>query len=125
VLLMVKACAVGLPPPCWAVNDRLIGLVPIAGVTETAGAEGGDINCVNVGFCADMLFIDRPPPLPFPELPEFDDLAVPAAANGLVLVDAAPTAVDPVVVTDDGATLMVPSGTAVPTLLLSEDDCLD
>jgi hypothetical protein len=63
-----------------------------------------------------MLFIDRPPPCPFPELPEFDDLAVPAAASGLVLVDAAATAVGAVVVTDDGATLVVASGAAVPTL---------
>jgi hypothetical protein len=63
-----------------------------------------------------MFFIDRPPPCPFPELPEFDDLAVSAAASGLVPVDVVPAAMDPMAVTDDGARLVVPSGTAVPTL---------
>jgi hypothetical protein len=63
-----------------------------------------------------MFFIDRPPPCPFPELPEFDDLAVPAAASGLVPVEVVPAAMDPMAVTDDGARLVVASGTAVPTL---------
>ena len=31
VLLIVRLWAVGLAPPCCAVNDRLTGLVPIAG----------------------------------------------------------------------------------------------
>ncbi len=26
----------GLPPPCWAVKDRLVGLAPIAGGTGAA-----------------------------------------------------------------------------------------
>ena len=105
-------------------KDRLIGLVPIAGLTETAGAEGGELNCANPGISAANARIVRPPP--FPELfPEFDELPVPAAASGLVPVGVAPVAVGAVVVTDDGATLMVASGAAVPTLLLSNDDCLD
>ena len=28
-LLMLKVCAVGLPLPCWAVKDRLVGLAPL------------------------------------------------------------------------------------------------
>lgn len=31
VLLMVTVCGAGLPPPCCAVNDKLVGLVPMAG----------------------------------------------------------------------------------------------
>ena len=122
VLLMVKVCAVGLLPPCWAVKDRLVGLVPIAGLTETTGAEGGEINCANPGISAANLLIDRPPALP---LPEVDELPAPAAASGMVPVDAVPAAMDPVVVADDGATLMVARGTAAPTLLLSDDGSLD
>jgi hypothetical protein len=122
VLLMVKVCAVGLPPPCWAVKDRLVGLAPIAGLTETTGAGGGEVNCVNPGISAANLLIDRPPP---PPLPEVDELPAPAAASEVVPVDAVPTAMDLVVVIDDGATLMVARGTAAPTLLLSDDGCLD
>jgi hypothetical protein len=127
VLLMLRVWTAGLLPPCWAVKDRLIGLVPIAGLTETAGAEGagltetagaegGDIKSVSPVVSAANLRIDRPLAVPFPELPEFDGLAVPAAANGLVPVDVVPAARDPVAVTDDGARLVVASGTAVPTL---------
>ena len=36
VLLMVRVWAAGLPPPCWAVKDRLIGLTPMAGGTGAA-----------------------------------------------------------------------------------------
>jgi hypothetical protein len=43
----------------------------------------------------------------------------------MVPVDVMPTAVDLVVVADDGATLMVARGTATPTLLLNEDGSLD
>ena len=121
-LLMVKVCAVGLPPPCWAVKDRLVGLVPIAGLTETTGAEGGEFNCANPGISAANLLTDRPPARP---LPEVDELPAPAAASGIVPVVATPTAVDLVVVVDDGATLVLARGTAAPTLPLSEDDSLD
>ena len=124
VLLMLRVWAAGLLPPCWAVKDRLIGLVPIAGLTETAGAEGGDNNCANPGFSAANLCIVRPLAFPFPEL---DELPAPAVAvSGLVPVGAAPAARELVAVDDDGATLMVARGTATPTLLLlSEDGCLD
>jgi hypothetical protein len=107
-LLMVKVCAVGLPPPCWAVKDRLIGLAPIAGLTETTGAEGGEINCANPGISAANLLADRPPARP---LPEVDELPAPAAASGIVpvVVDAA-ALLDPVAVADDGTTLMVARG---------------
>ena len=44
VLLMVRVCAKGLLPPCWAVKDRLVGLIPIAGLTGTTGAEGDESN---------------------------------------------------------------------------------
>ena len=122
VLLMVKVWAVGLPPPCWAVKDRLVGIVPIAGLTETTGAEGDEINCANPGISAANLLIDLPPPK---MIPEVDELPAPAAASGMVPVDAVPAAVDPVAVADDGTTLMVARGTAIPTLLLSEDGSLD
>lgn len=107
VLLMAKVCAVGLLPPCWAVKDRLVGLVPIAGLIERKGAGGGAINCANPGISAANLLIDRPPP---PPLPELDELPAPAAASGMVPVDAVPAAMDLVVVVDDGAMLMVARG---------------
>ena len=122
VLLMVKVCAVGFPPPCWAVKDRLVGLAPIAGLTETTGAEGGEINCANPGISAASLLIDRPP---LKTIPEVEELPTPAAASGMVPVDVVPTAMDLVVVVDDGAILMVARGTAAPTLLLSDDSSLD
>ncbi len=36
VLLIFRVLAMGLPPPCWAVKDRLVGLAPIAGGTGAA-----------------------------------------------------------------------------------------
>ena len=36
VLLIFRVWAMGLPPPCWAANDRLVGLTPIAGGTGAA-----------------------------------------------------------------------------------------
>lgn len=122
VLLMLTVCAKGLLPPCWAVKDRLVGLIPIAGLTGTTGAEGGVISCANPGISAANLLIDRPPVLPFPAVEEFP---APAAASGMTPVDVAPTAMDPVVVTDDGATLMVARGTAAPTVLLNDDAPMD
>ena len=121
-LLMVKVCAVGLPPPCWAVKDRLVGLVPITGLTETTGAEGGEFNCANPGISAANLLADRPPA---PPLPELDELPAPAAASGMVPVVDVATVLDPVVVADDGARLMVARGMTAPTLPLSEDGSLD
>ena len=113
-----------MPPPCWAVNDRLVGLIPIAGFTDSTGAEGGEINCVNVGISAANLFIDRPPALP---LPEVEELPVPllAAASGVAPVDVVPAVMDPVAVAGDGATLMIARGVAAPTLLFSDDGSLD
>jgi hypothetical protein len=120
---MVKVRAVGLPPPCWAVKDRPVGLAPIAGLTETIGADGGEINCANPGISAAIFFIDRPPP---PPLPELDELPAPAVASGIVpdVVDVA-AVLDPVAVADDGAMVMVARGTVAPTLLLSNDGSLD
>ena len=120
VLLIVSDWGTGLPPPCWTVKDRLVGLVPIAGLTETTGAEGDDSNCVNPGISAANLLIDRPPALPPPEV---EVLPVPAAASGMVVV-VVPTARDPVVV-DDGATLIVARGTVVPTVLLNDNGSVD
>ena len=122
VLLILRVWAMGLPPPCWAVKDRLVGLVPIAGLTETSGAEVGEINCANPGMSAANLLIDRPPVL---LLPEVDELPEPAAASGVVPIDAVPTAMDPVVIADDGVTFMVARGRVAPTLLLSDDSSLD
>ena len=108
--------------PAWAVKDRLVGLIPIAGFTNRTGAEGGEINCVNVGISAANRFIDRPPVCPFPPV---DELPAPAAANGMVPVDVVPAAVNPAAVAGDGATLMVARGTVAPTLLLSDDGSWD
>ena len=36
VLLMLSVWAAGLPPPCWAAKDRLVGLIPKAGDTGAA-----------------------------------------------------------------------------------------
>ena len=52
-------------------------------------------------------------------------MPAPAAASGMVPVDAVPTAMDPDVVADDGAMLMVARGTAAPTLLFVEDGSVD
>ena len=101
---------------------KLVGLAPMAGLIETAGAEGGAINCANPGNSAANLLIDRPPVLP---LPEVEELPPPAAANGIVPFDAVPAALDPMVVADDGATFMVARGTAAPALLLGDDGSLD
>jgi hypothetical protein len=121
-LLILKVCAVGLLPPCWAVKDRLVGLAPIAGLTELTGTEAGESNCVNPGISAANLLIVRPPAL---LLPEVDDFPPPAVASGMVPVGVVPTATDPVAVADDGATLMVARGAAAPTLLLSGDGSVD
>ena len=107
-------------PPCWAVKDRLVGLAPIAGVTETTGAEGGEINCANLGISEANLRIVLPPAPPPFELP---GLAMLAAASGTVPVDAVPVAMVPVV--GDGVTLMAARGSADPTLLLSDEGSLD
>jgi hypothetical protein len=107
------------------VKEKLVGLAPMAGLTGTTGAagvEGGVISCANPGISAANLLIDRPPVRPFPEVEEFP---APAAASGMTPVDVVPTAIDPVDVADDGATLMVARGTAAPTLLLSEDGSVD
>jgi hypothetical protein len=122
VLLMVTVCAKGLLPPCWAEKDRLVGLAPIAGLTETTGAEGEDSNCVSAGISAANLFIDRPPVFPFPEV---EELPVPAAASGIVSVDTVPAAVTPEVVTEVGATLMVARGTVGSARLVNHEGSLD
>jgi hypothetical protein len=96
------------------VKERLTGLAPIAGLVETTVPEGGEINCANPGISAASLLIDRPPAFPFPE---GEELPAPAAASGIVPVADVLTAIDPFAVVGDGATLMVASGTATPTLL--------
>ena len=91
-------------------------------VGAAAGAEGGEINCANPGISAASLLIDRPPARP---LPEVDELPAPAAASGIVPVGAVPAIMDPMALTDDGATLVVVGGMETPTLLLSDDGSLD
>ena len=80
------------------------------------------ISCANPGISSASLLIDRPL---LKTIPEVEVLPAPAAASGMVPVDAVPTAMDLVVVVDDGATLMVARGTAAPALLLSDDGSLD
>ncbi|HSL04641.1 MAG TPA: hypothetical protein VK901_14025 [Nitrospiraceae bacterium] len=122
VLLMVTVWVAGLAPPWVAANETLVGLAPMAGLIGTPGAEGGVISCANPGISAANLRIDRPPALP---LPEEEELPAPAAASGMVPVDAVLAAVDPVATAaDDGVTLMVARGTAALTLLLGNDGSL-
>ena len=109
-------------PPCWAVKDRLVGLAPIVGLTETTGAAGGDISCANPGISSASLLIDRPWVFPFSGV---EDWPPPGLASGIVPVDTVPVAVEPEVVAEDGMRLMVARGTAAPTLLLSDDGSLD
>jgi hypothetical protein len=121
VLLMLNVCALGLPLPCCAVKDRLVGLAPIPGLTGTTGAdgaEGGVISCANPGISAASLLIDRPPALLFPDA---EAVLAPAAARGVIPVGFAPPAIDPVTVAGDGATLMVARGTDSPRLLFREE----
>jgi hypothetical protein len=100
------------------VKERLTALAPITGLVETTVPEGGEMSWVNPGISEANLLIDRPPAFPFPEV---EELPAPAAASGIVPVDATPAAWDPVVVANDGATLMVARGTAVPTFLGTDD----
>ena len=122
IVLMLSVWAAGLPPPCVAVKVRLVGLVLIAGLTESVGAEGGESNCANSGISEASLFIVRPPP---PRFSEVEELREPAAANGMVRVGAVLVAMDPVAVAGDGVTLMVARGMVTLTLLLSDDGSLD
>ena len=99
-----------------------MGLAPMAGLiegggVEGAGAEGGDISWANPGISAANLLIDRPPAFPFPEV---EELPVPAAASGIVPVDAVPAAVAPEV----GATLTVARGTVGLALPVKDEDSL-
>ena len=48
MLLIVRACVAGLPPPCWAVKERLVGLAPMAGGTGAA-VTVNDTGTVTVG----------------------------------------------------------------------------
>lgn len=95
-------------------KEKLVGLAPIAGLSETTGSEGGEINCVNPGMSAVKLRIDRPLAFPFPEV---EELPLPGAASGIVPVDAVLAAKEPVAAGGEGATLMVARGTVAPTLL--------
>lgn len=125
VLLMLSVWAAGLVPPCVAVKERLVGFAPIAGLTESIGAEGGAINCANSGISAANLRIVRPPAL---TLSEVDELPAPAAASGVVPIDAAPTAMDVVAVADDGATRMVARGAMegrLPLFVFTEEASLE
>ena len=110
--------------PARAVKEKLVGVAPIAGLSGTAGSEGGEINCVNPGISSANLLIDLPPEFP-PFEPEELPLPLPGAARGMVPVDAMPEALALMVVPSDGATLMVARGTAVARLLLIGEESLD
>jgi hypothetical protein len=122
VLLIVTVWAAGLLPPCCAVKDRLVGLMPMAGGPGSTGAEGGEISCANPDISEDNLRIVRPPAVPFPEE---DELPWPTAASGMIPVDVVLAAVDPVAIADDGVMLMVARGAAAPTLLFGDEGSLD
>ncbi len=127
VLLMVTVCGMGLAPPCMAVKESAVGLAPMAGLIVGGGAEGvgtggGDINCANPGISAANVLIDRPPVFPFPEV---EELPVPAAASGILPVDAVPAVVAPKAVTEIGATLTVARGTVGLALPVKDAGSLD
>ena len=122
VLLMLTVLGAGLLPPCWAVKERLGGLNPIAGLTETTGTAGGEINSSNPGISAANFFIDRPL---LPLFPGEDELPFPGAASGMVPVGAVSAVPDPVTSDGDVMTLMVARGTTAPMFLLNDDSSLD
>ena len=95
--------------------------MPIAGFTDSTGAEDGEINCVNAGISSANLLIDRPPAFPFPEV---EELPLPGVASGIVPVGTVPGAVNPAAVAVDGAMLIVARGRAVPRLLFSDNGSL-
>ena len=123
-LVIVTDWLAGAAPFCTAEKESAGGVSPIVGVGVGGGGGGvsadgvGATNCASPGISAATLLIDRPPVLP---LPEVEELPAPAAASGMVLVDAVPAAMDPVAVTGDGRTL---KGTVAPTLLWSEEGSL-
>lgn len=92
--------------------------LPVTGSPESVGAEGGDTSCATPDISEDNFRIPRPPALP---LPEEVGVPTPAAARGMVLVGAAPAAVNPVETAADGTTLMGASCTAAPILLRGTD----
>src|SRR5207237_10238699 len=107
VVGMLRICAAGSAPPCWAVKESAVGLAPMAGlieggVVEGAGSEDGAISCANPGISSANLLADRPPAPPFPET---EECPVPAAAREAVPVDGLAAAMDVMVVGDGGATL--------------------
>jgi hypothetical protein len=107
------------------VKEKLVGLAPIAGLIvggDVDGVGAGDSNCVKPGISAANLFIDRPPAFPFPEV---EELPPPAAASGIVPVDAVPVPTAPEVVPEVGAMLMVARGMVAPIVLLSDDVSVD
>ena len=127
VLVMLRVCAAGLVPPCWAVKESAVGMALMAGlieggVVEGAGSEDGAISCANPGISSANLLADRPPARPFPET---EECPVPAAAREAVPVDGLATAMDLMVVVDGGAALMVVRGTVAPALLINDDGSLD
>ncbi len=82
VLPMLTIWVAGLPPPCWAVKDRLLGLAPIAG----GAAAGGAVVVVVVGVRScdrpGMASVSLCMPLPRLELlPEVDEPAVAIPEN--------------------------------------------
>ena len=94
----------------------------MTGPSESIGAEVGDTSCANPDTSEDNLRIARPPALP---LPEEVEVSTPAAARGMVLVGAAPAAVNPVEAAADGATLMGASCTAAPIVVRDTDGSSD
>jgi hypothetical protein len=42
VLVMLRVCAAGLVPPCWAVKESAVGLAPMAGARATVKATATD-----------------------------------------------------------------------------------
>jgi hypothetical protein len=93
VLLMLRLWAAGLLPPCWAENDKLVGLAPMAGGTGAGGEDEDDAvegltSCVSPGISAARRDIDRPPVGVLDPLDVFFGAAAfVAPANAVVPVD--------------------------------------
>ena len=117
VLLMVKVWAAGLPPPCWAVKYRVIGLTPITGLAVGVGDEGdegGATRSPSPLISEANRRIDRPPDEPFPL--EDESFVLAWATGAAIPVD------DNVV---DGAMLTPAVGKVIPGFLAGVGGSLD
>lgn len=111
----------GLPLPCVAVNEKLVGLAPIAGLTEGIEVGGGEINCAKPGISAP----NRPIVLPAASLLLNAGVLPAATALSGVAVDAVLAMLDCVAVAGEFVMLIVARGAGDWTYLVGKDGSLD